>query len=192
MGRRALLVLDLINELVHPDGQYSHVCLAHATSRATLARAAVAIERARAADVPVIFVVLAFSQHYEDWPSRSTLFGPADPQHRFAAGSWGTQVHALLTPEPGEDIVYKRRISPFYATPLDLLLRERGIDTLLLTGVATDLVVLSTARDAHDRGFAVEVLEDATATEDQDLQEAALTLLDRTATVTCVDKALPA
>lgn len=69
MARRALLVLDLINELVHPDGKYSHVCLGHATGRATLARAAVAVERPRAADVPVIFVVLAFSQHYEDWPS---------------------------------------------------------------------------------------------------------------------------
>jgi nicotinamidase-related amidase len=189
---QALLVLDLINELVHPDARYSHVCLAHATERGTLQRAAVAIQRARAAGIPVIYVVLAFSQHYEDWPRDSVLFGPPDPDRRFAEGGWGVQVHELVAPQPGDDIVYKRRISPFYGTPLELLLRQRGIDTLLLTGVATDLVVLSTAREAHDRGFQVEVLEDATATEDDELQEAALTMLDRTAVVTSVDKALPA
>ncbi len=78
-------------------------------------------------------------------------------------GSWGTQVHDDLRPEPGESIVVKHRVSPFYGTNLDLLLRKRSVDTLLLAGVSTDLVVLSAAREAHDRDYRVEVLEDATA-----------------------------
>ncbi|MDQ0794214.1 cysteine hydrolase family protein [Streptomyces sp. B1I3] len=191
MSRSALLVLDMVNELVHPDGHYAHVCREQVASRGVIERTAAAIDRARADGTPVIYVVLGYSSHYEDWPGESPLFGPADPEHRFTLGSWGTQVHERLTPEPGEDVVVKQRVSPFYGTNLEFLLRARKIDTLLLTGVATDLVVLMTAREAHDRDFSVQVLEDATATGDETLQEAALHMLARTAVVTSVDQALP-
>ncbi|MFD3536473.1 cysteine hydrolase family protein [Streptomyces sp. NPDC058664] len=191
MSRSALLVLDMINELVHPDGHYAHVCRKQVARRGVIDRTAAAIDRARARSIPVIYVVLGYSSHYEDWPGGSALFGPADPEHRFTLGGWGTQVHERLAPEPGEDIVVKQRVSPFYGTNLEFLLRARKIDTLLLTGVATDLVVLMTAREAHDRDFVVQVLEDATATGDETLQEAALHMLARTAVVSSVDEALP-
>jgi nicotinamidase-related amidase len=191
MSRSALLVLDMVNELVHPDGHYAHVSLKQVAARGVIDRTAAAIERARAGGIPVIYVVLGYSSHYEDWPAASTLFGPPDPEHRFTRGSWGTEVHERLTPEPGEDIVVKQRVSPFYGTNLEFLLRSRKIDTLLLTGVATDLVVLTTAREAHDRDFAVQVLEDATATGDEELQDAARLMLARTAVVSSVDQALP-
>ena len=191
MSRPALLVLDMINELVHPDGHYAHVSLEQVESRGIVERAGVAVERARAAGIPVVYVALGYGAHYEDWPGDSILFGAPDPERRFTRGSWGTQVHERLAPEPGEDIVIKQRVSPFYGTNLELLLRARGIDTLLLLGVTTDLVVLMTAREAHDRGFAAEVLEDATATGDEQLHDAALLLIARTAIVSSVDKALP-
>jgi nicotinamidase-related amidase len=192
MSRPALLVLDMINELIHPDGHYAHVSLEQVQSRGIIERAAVAVERARAAGIPVIYVKLGYGSHYEDWPADSILFGPPDPEQRFTRDAWGTWVHERLAPEPGEDIVVKQRVSPFYGTNLDLLLRARKIDTLLLLGVTTDLAVLMTAREAHDRGYAAEVLEDATATADQQLHDAALLLIARTAVVSSVDKALPA
>ncbi|MDX3659664.1 isochorismatase family protein [Streptomyces sp. ID05-26A] len=71
------------------------------------------------------------------------------------------------------------------------MLRTRGVNTLLLTGVSTDLVALATARDGHDRDDAVEVLADVTAAADNAPHESALTLIARTATVTTVDGALP-
>jgi nicotinamidase-related amidase len=191
MAGPALLVLDMINELVHPDGHYSHVCQDQVAGRGVIERTATAIDRARAARIPVIHVVLGYGSHYQDWPARSSLFGPPDPEHRFTLGGWGTRIHERLVPEPGEDIVTKQRISPFYATNLELLLRARGIDKLLLAGVATDLVVLATAREAHDRDFDVEVLEDATATGDEELQQSAVLLLARTAVVSSVDAGLP-
>jgi nicotinamidase-related amidase len=83
-------------------------------------------------------------------------------------------------------------VSPFHGTNLDLLLRTLEVDTLLLTGVTTDLVVLSTARDGHDRDYEIVVLEDATATANDELHQAALAVIARTATVTTVDEALPA
>jgi nicotinamidase-related amidase len=177
MAGPALLVLDMINELVHPDGHYSHVCQDQVAGRGVIERTATAIDRARAARIPVIHVVLGYGSHYQDWPARSSLFGPPDPEHRFTLGGWGTRIHERLVPEPGEDIVTKQRISPFYATNL--------------AGVATDLVVLATAREAHDRDFDVEVLEDATATGDEELQQSAVLLLARTAVVSSVDAGLP-
>ncbi|MCS7476897.1 cysteine hydrolase family protein [Umezawaea endophytica] len=191
MSRPALLVLDMVNELVHPDGHYSHVCQEQVASRGVIDRARVAIDRARLAGVPVIFVVLGYSDHYEDWPSGSILFGPPDPERRFTLGSWGTRVHDELAPQLGEDVVVKQRISPFHGTNLELLLRARKIDTLLLAGVATDLVVLLTALEAHDLGFAVEVLEDTTATASERVQDAALLLAARTAVISSVDRSLP-
>jgi nicotinamidase-related amidase len=190
-SRPALLVLDLINEITHPDGAYPEVCLAQLTERGVLGRAAAAIDRARARDVPVIYVVLGFAPGYPDWPANSPLFSEVRSREALVLGTWSTQVHDDLEPAATEPVVVKRRVSPFLGTQLDLLLREQAVDTLLLVGATTDLVVLSTAREAHDRGYRVEVLADATATSTQDLHAAALTLISRTARVTTVDEALP-
>lgn len=187
----ALLVLDMINDLVHPDGKRAGAgFVAQVAKRRVLATTATAIDRARDRGMPVIYVVIGFEPGQADFPAASPLF--RDPvETRPTLGSWGTQVHEDLRPESDESIVVKRRVSPFYGTHLDLLLRKRSIDRLLLTGVSTDLVVLSAARDAHDRDYRVEVLEDATASHAEKLHEAALLLLEHTAEVTTVDKALP-
>jgi len=191
MGRQALLVLDLINELVHPDGHYAHVCLQQVQQRGVVARAAEAVRSARAAGIPVLHVVLGYSPGYLDWPYGSPLFGEPDPEHRLTIGTWGTRVHAELEPLPGEPVVTKRRVSPFHGTHLELLLRGLDVDTLLLVGVTTDLVVLSTSREAHDRGYRTVVLTDATATQTEQLQRAAELVLARTSELSTVAVALP-
>lgn len=194
MARRsALLIMDLINEIVHPDGKYaSDGYLEQVQCRGVLGRAAEAIARARKAGIPVIYVVVGFTPGYPEWPAGSPIFREARDDQRLTLSTWATQVHDALKPIDGDQIVVKHRVSPFYGTNLDLLLRNQDIDTLLLTGVTTDLVVLSAARDGHDRDYRVEVLADATATADDELHDAALTLLARTATVTTVEQALPA
>ncbi len=190
--RPALLVLDLINDIAHPDGKYADVCLDQITERGVLDAAATAIEQARLLGIPVIYVVVGFSPGYPDWPAGSPLFAEARHDERLVLGTWGTQVHDALKPAADEPVVAKRRVNPFLGTHLDMLLRTQGVNTLLLTGVTTDLVILSTAREGHDRDYRIEVLEDATATSDPGLQQAALTLISRTATVTTVAEALRA
>ncbi|MFD4639753.1 cysteine hydrolase family protein [Lentzea sp. NPDC058436] len=189
---RALLVLDLINEITHPDGRYPEVCLDQVRERGVLENAARAIAAARAEGVPVVHVVVGFSPGYADWPRSSPLFTEVPQRGALVLGSWGTQPHDLVKPVPGEPVVEKRRVDPFLGTHLDALLRELGVDTVLLAGATTDLVVLSAARQAHDLGYRVRVLADATATGDAELQEAALRLIARTAVVTTVDDDLPA
>jgi nicotinamidase-related amidase len=185
----ALLILDMINDLVHPNGKKGGDGFAEQVAkRHVLANAATAVERARGAGVPVIYVTIGFSPGFADFPADSPLFH-APAEGRPMLGSWGTQVHDDLRPAPEESIVVKHRVSPFYGTNLDLLLRGQGIDTLLLAGVSTDLVILSAARDAHDRDYRVEVLEDATAARSQRSHDAAMILMGHTAEVTTVDKA---
>lgn len=190
-ARSALLILDLINDLVHPDGKKAGEYHAQVAGRDVLSTTANAAARARAAGIPVIYVVIGFDPGYADWPTRSPLFRAPDDAGKPTLGTWGTRVHDAVAPAAGESVVIKRRVSPFFATHLDLLLRGHGVDTVLLAGVATELVVLAAARDAHDRDYRVEVLADATASSSQDLHDAALRVIGRTAVVTTVDKALP-
>ena len=184
-------MLDLINDIVHPDGTYAEVCLAQVTRRGVIERTATAIARARAAGIPVVYVVVGFSPGYPDWPAGSPVFAESRHKNGLVLGTWGTQVHEALAPAPGEPVVEKRRVDPFHGTQLDLLLRTLGVNTLLLTGVVTELVILGTARAGHDRDYRIEVLEDATATASPELHEAAIAITARTATITSVDQALP-
>jgi hypothetical protein len=74
-----------------------------------------------------------------------------------------TQVHAALTQEPGEPVIVKRRVSAFTGSDLDVLLRGAGADALILAGISTSGVVLSTLRQAADLDYRLTVLADACA-----------------------------
>lgn len=82
-----------------------------------------------------------------------------------------TAVHERVAPQDGDIIVRKTRVGAFSTTDLDQQLRERGIDTLILAGVSTSGVVLSTVRDASDRDYRVLVLSDATADPDAEVHD---------------------
>jgi nicotinamidase-related amidase len=82
-----------------------------------------------------------------------------------------TAIHDDLAPEPGDIVVRKTRVGPFSTTDLDRQLRERGITTLILAGISTSGVVLSTVRDAADRDYRLFVLADATADPDPDVHD---------------------
>jgi nicotinamidase-related amidase len=190
-NRQVLLVLDLLNDIVHPEGKYApHGYARQVAENRVLENTATALDRARAAHIPVVYVIVGFSANYAEWPANSPVFAEARPEGKLIIGSWATQVHDMVKPTEGEQIVTKRRISPFYGTDLDLILRTREIDSLLVTGVSTDLVVLATARDGHDRDFRVTVLSDACASANRELHESALTLISRTATVATVAEVL--
>jgi nicotinamidase-related amidase len=80
---------------------------------------------------------------------------------------WG-EILPELGPEPGDLVITKRQWGAFYGTELDLQLRRRGIDTILLAGISTNVGVESTARDAFERGYEQVFVEDAMAARDPD------------------------
>jgi nicotinamidase-related amidase len=94
-------------------------------------------------------------------------------------GSYEHQIVHNLAPVAGELVIDKNSSSPFNGTGIDQILRNLDIETLVLTGTATDMCVESTGRDAADRGYGVIVAEDATATYHQEHHKASLEALAR-------------
>ncbi|WP_148616160.1 cysteine hydrolase family protein [Nocardioides rubriscoriae] len=188
---RALLMLDLINDGTDPAGAFAGAGYAdQARERSVVSRSAEALRAARAAGALVVHTRLGLRPGYVDAPAGSPLLGGAAAAGILAEDDWGTRLAPPVAARHGEPVVLKRRVSAFAATDLDLLLRSRGVTSVVLCGVATDLVVLSTARDAHDRDFDVVVLADCTSTSSAQVTAAAELLLASTARLT-TSAALP-
>ena len=184
----AVLVLDMMNEIVSADGAWAKLGYGYGPEserRGVVAKTARVIAHARNEGIPVIYVTVGFTEGYPEWPSGSPVFTDTGREEGLLKiGTWNQAIHDDLAPRPDERLVTKRRVSPFYVTDLEMLLRNQGIERLVLCGVATDHVVIATARDGHDRDFQIAVLEDCCAAASQDRHEAALVVLDGVGTVT--------
>ena len=130
-----------------------------------------AIEAARAARIPVIFVRVAFRPGFPEVAEGNPIFGviKASGAESYAESHPATQIHASLSPLEGEPVVVKRRVSAFTGSDLDVLLRASGADTLVMAGIATSGVVLSTLRQAADLDYRITVLADACADSDPEV-----------------------
>ncbi len=156
------LVLDMQNDLVHVDGPNGKSPLGEQVrARHVVDRAAQALAKARAAGAGVGFVRVGFSPEYQECPKDSPVFGGAPKAGLFKLGGWGTEIHPALQQRPGDVQVVKHRVSPFYSTTLEAQLRAGGYTRIVCSGVSTQAVVQATVRDAHDRDYAVVLLEDA-------------------------------
>ena len=150
--------------LVVMDYQTAVVEMTTPTPDDLLARTASLLADARAAGVRVIYVVVGYRDGYPEVGPHSPTFGPVRDGGRFAEGAPGTAVHAALAPRPGDVVVTKRRVSAFFGTDLDLILRTRGIDSVIITGIATNVCCETTAREAMVRDYQVFFLSDGTTT----------------------------
>jgi len=135
---------------------------------ALLQRAAGVLARARQAGLPVIYVTVGFRPGYPEISSRNARFSALKQAGRFLAGP-DAAVHPAVAPQPDDIVVVKRRVSAFAGTDLDMILRANGIETLILFGIATSGVVLSTVRDAADADYRLIVLKDCCADRDPDV-----------------------
>ena len=186
--RSIYLVLDMENDLVAEEGPNGKGPLgAQVRARGIIPRTAAAIAKARAAGVPIGYVRVGFSPDYREAPSTSAIFNGAKQHGLFKLGTWGTEVHKDLAPQPGDFDIVKHRVSPFYATNLEAILRAHGIQRIFCSGVSTIAVVQGAVRDAHDRDYVVTVLEDCCACPTPEDHEAAIRVLQRFATFTSSD-----
>ncbi|BBA97015.1 putative isochorismatase [Actinacidiphila reveromycinica] len=147
MPQQALLVMDVQRTIVERYADASYVTALADTVRA-----------ARAAGVPVVYVVVDFRPGYPEISPRNKMFGglPA----RSAGARPDNGVHPGVAPQEGDPVVVKRRVSAFAGSDLELLLRAMEVDHLVLSGIATSGVVLSTLRQAADLDYRVTVLSD--------------------------------
>ncbi|CAN7702811.1 cysteine hydrolase family protein [Neorhizobium sp. LjRoot104] len=158
-----LLVMDMINDLVHPDGMGAKTYVVKCRERNVYENTKALIRRARAAGMPVGYVRVGFSPDYSECPRNSPVFSKARENGFFKLGEWGTEVYEEFAPQPGDIDIVKHRVSPFYGTKLMPVLSALGVRRLLLTGVSTNGVVQAAAREGHDRDFECIVVEDCCA-----------------------------
>jgi nicotinamidase-related amidase len=166
----ALLVMDFQTAIV--DGPA--VPWDAAGKSALLKRTADVLGAARTAGMKVIYVVVGFRPGYPEVSPRNKSFGPIRETGRFIEGSAGSEIHAAVAPKPGEVIVTKRRVGAFGGTDLETVLRSNGIETLVLAGLATSGVVLSTVRHAADADYRLVVVADCCADPDPEVHRVLL------------------
>ena len=184
MTKSVLILLDFINEIVDEKGKFAGKgYTAFLKAHGTLDNVNVAIAKAREKNIPIIFVRMGFSPDYREWPEASLLFGMAKKFGALQLGTWATEISSSINKTDADFLITKHRVSAFYATSLEAVLRTLKVDTVLLGDVATDLVVQSTARDAHDRDYRVVVLEDLCGAGSEEDHASALHTLAKIATV---------
>jgi nicotinamidase-related amidase len=137
--------------------------LAPTTADELLARGQALAERFRAAKATVVLVNVAFSADGGDMLRQRVDEAPAMPAGGFPAG-WSDFPPSLM--QPGDLLITKRQWSAFYGTELDLQLRRRGIRSIVLGGVSTQIGVESTARQAYEHGYELLIVKDATTSSD--------------------------
>lgn len=182
----ALLCLDYIIDIMHPDGKIARSAQ-QAADRDIVAKANHALAVAGDKGWLRVLVKVGFAPDYADQPKRSPLFGRVHELGALALGSRGTEFHPDLDAASADLVIVKPRVSAFYGTNLDAVLRARRVERLIVCGVNSVWAVESTVRDAHDRDYAVFILEDACASLDEAQHTAAMERLAAIATIVTVD-----
>jgi len=168
MPKTALLLIDLQNEVLHPDGRLAGDFPASAGPLLDAVRRLVTWAHERR--LPVIWARLAFRPgHFDavrDSMSRS--------RGTLVDGTWGAELLDGLGRREDDIVITKKRPSAFFHTDLDLVLRGLGVDRLVVGGVSTNWAVESTVRDGHSHDYEMIVVREATGTPIAELHEPSL------------------
>jgi len=156
---KALLVMDMQMGLLPSIPDHENL----------VTRTAVAIASARAAELPVIYIVLNFRPGFPEVSASNKLFSGLKQMFENHDLSLFSSIHEKIAPINGDVIVQKKRISAFTGSDLEIVLRALEIKELILAGIATSGVVLSTFREAIDKDYTVTVVSDCCADRDSEV-----------------------
>jgi ureidoacrylate peracid hydrolase len=174
LDRTALLVVDMQNAFASPGGMLDLAGIDVRPAADVVANARMVCEAARGAGVPVVYLTIGYP------PDLSTAGGPdsPNPQKELALclmrerpelrgklltfGTWDFEVVPDLAPRAGDAVIVKSRYSGFHGTDLDSMLRSRGVRNLLMVGIASNVCVESTLRDAYFLEYWPVMIADAT------------------------------
>lgn len=161
----ALLVMDMQVGIVKRFAQTGDLLTLTSTT----------INAARAASIPVIYVVVAFRPGYPEISPRNKSFSVIKQQQSSSSAPMMIpEIHPAIAPLPTDIVVTKRRVSAFRGSDLEVVLRAQGISHLVLCGIATSGVVLSTLREAADKDYQLTVLADCCVDGDEEVHRVLL------------------
>ncbi len=134
------------------------------------------IAKAKQAGVAVVYVPHYYDKEYQAWQNVNFIDRLMFERRMFDKGKWGADWHPDLKPDDTVIVCAPHKnLSGFHTSDIDIQLRKRGIDTILLCGMSANLCVESHLRDAEEKGYEVLVINDATAAPGEDAYKAALT-----------------
>jgi nicotinamidase-related amidase len=161
-SKTALLVMDIQETMMTflPD------------PKPLLAQVKEAIDGARAANIEVIYVILSFRKGHPEISSRHKRFSRIkDSGFMFTEGHEGTALHSTIVPKEEELILHKKRVSAFAGSDLEMVLKSKDVDNLVIAGFATSGIVLHTVTEGSDKDYHITVLSDACADPDPEIHE---------------------
>jgi nicotinamidase-related amidase len=163
--KTALLVMDMQVGIVSRFAQAGDV----------LTPVRTAIDAAHAASIPVIYVVVAFRPGYPEISPRNQIFAATKQRQSSSSAPMNSmEIHPAIALQPTDIVVTKRRVSAFSGSDLEVVLRAQDISHLVLCGIATSGVVLSTLREAADKDYQLTVLADCCFDSDEEVQRVLL------------------
>lgn len=166
----AIVVVDVLNDFCAKGSYFDRLGNDLRAIQAMVPRLVEFIDAARRRRVPVVFIRNNYDAAFlsanvkERFHRKKYGMPPCQP------GTWGAEFY-MVKPDPHELIVTKHRYDALEGTDLDVILRSKGIHTILLTGVTTECCVESTGRHAYMKGYYVVLVRDATGTYDPALQQ---------------------
>ena len=159
--KTAMIVVDMQNDFVA-----SGAAMETPAARAVVPKLADALKICRDAGIKVIYTAHVHRHDGSDMGLFDDMHPPIANRAALVDGTLGVDIYPELAPASGEHVIKKHRYSGFFGTDLDMILREWGIDTVIISGTTTENCCSATARDAMFRNYRVVFLSDATATYD--------------------------
>jgi len=190
IARSALIVVDMQNDFVHPDGGFAHRARENPAAKidlpflmGTIPQVKKLAEAFRKAGRPVIYIAHVVKPDYSDAAFPYWRAAPGQPgsgnRTFIAEGSWGAQIVDELKPRPGEHLVVKKGFGGFSNTPLDTILRNMGVNTCVVSGVTTCVCVSTTVRGGVEHNYRMILVRDAVAEVHRDTHEAEIKTMAR-------------
>ena len=185
LASTALVIIDMQRDFLEPGGFGEALGNDVSHLRSTIAPTAAVLAAARARGLLVVHTREGHRADLTDCPPAKltrggvTFIGTDGPMGRILVrGELGHDIIAELAPIPGEPIIDKPGKGSFYATDLELILREKQVRTLVMCGVTTEVCVHTTVREANDRGFECVVLEDCVGSYFPEFQRVGLAMFE--------------
>jgi len=180
----ALIIVDMQNDFVHDDGFAKKYAQGDVMTKKSLDQLKAAIpyikklaECFRRNGKEVIYLYIACEPDYSDVAIPLKVMAKPKEMGALVKGSWGAQIIEELTPHKTDRMVRKHSYGGFFQTPLNIILRNLGIKTLIITGVNTNFCVETTIREAVAYGYEVILVDDATASFDAEGHKATLKVI---------------
>jgi biuret amidohydrolase len=189
-ARTAIVAVHFQNDIVGPDGAFAGFFRAEVERTGVLSTAARLLDGARAAGARIVYTRVAWKPDHSDLDANSPILGIVAQTKCLTDGTPGAAITDEVTPAPGDIIVTHQRVGGFQDSDLDAVLRDAGIDTVVLTGVATNFSVEGTARVASDLGYRTVVVSDACSAASDAVHTASLESLGLLAEISTVDEVL--